>query len=102
MQDSVTVLVGSRAIVRTASSVLIKCFAHGNPTPTVKWYRDGNLLEYEKRYASYINGLLEIKSVTALDDGSYTCVAKNKFGSKKAVAHLVVVGEYSFKLAGPL
>ena len=81
--------------MRTASSVLIKCFAHGSPTPAVKWYRDGNLLDYEKRYASYINGLLEIKSVSALDDGSYTCVAKNKFGSRKATATLVVVGEYT-------
>ena len=79
--------------MRTDSSVLIQCFSHGIPTPTVKWYKDGNVVDYEKRYASYINGLLDIKVVSPLDDGSYTCVAKNKFGSRKATAQLVVVGK---------
>jgi len=91
MQYSVTVPVSSKAIVKTDSSVLIQCFSHGIPTPTVKWYKNGNVVDYEKRYASYINGLLDIKAVSPLDDGLYTCVAKNKFGSVKATAQLVVV-----------
>ena len=88
-----TIPVGGSAIVKTGSTVLLQCFTYGKPTPIVKWYRDGNLVEFEKRYASYIVGLLEIKSVSSLDDGSFTCSAKNKFGATKATAKLVVVGK---------
>lgn len=94
LEDTVTIPVGGRAVVKTTSSVILQCFAHGIPMPAVKWYRDGNAVEFNKRYMQYSNGLLEIKSVSSVDEGSFTCTAKNKFGAKKASAHLVVVGKF--------
>lgn len=91
-KDSVTIPVGGRAIVKTSSSVMLQCFSHGIPMPSVKWYRDGSPINFEKRYATFFNGLLEIKSVSAIDQGSFQCTAKNKFGVQKAAVQLIVVG----------
>ena len=94
-----TIPVGARSVVKTTTNVVLQCFAHGIPMPLVKWYKDGDLIDVDRRYTSVINGMLEIRSVTALDDGTFTCVAKNKFGTKKAKATLIVVGKSSLIVA---
>ena len=86
---------GGKAVVTTKASVVVQCFAHGIPMPLVKWYKDGYLVDSNTRYRSLINGLLDIRSVSAVDDGDFTCIAKNKFGIKKASMRLIVVGKTS-------
>lgn len=92
-EDAVTIPMGGKAVVTTKASVVVQCFAHGIPMPLVKWYKDGYLVDSTTRYRSLINGLLDIRSVSAVDDGVFMCVAKNKFGAKKASMRLTVVGK---------
>ena len=46
--------------------------------------------------------VLEIKNVTAADQGTYTCTIKNSSGSDSAAAELEIFGKfhYSLKLKG--
>ena len=92
-EEAVTIPMGGKAVVTTKASVVVQCFAHGIPMPHVKWYKDGYLVDSTTRYRSLINGLLDIRSVSAVDDGDFTCVAKNKFGVRKASMRLIVVGK---------
>uniref|UniRef100_A0A3Q0RZB7 Neural cell adhesion molecule 1a n=1 Tax=Amphilophus citrinellus TaxID=61819 RepID=A0A3Q0RZB7_AMPCI len=62
------------------SSALLACDADGFPEPTVTW---GSELPQEKLRASDKDGSeLVIKHVTKVDEGDYTCIAKNKAGEK--------------------
>lgn len=42
------------------------------------------------------NGTLKIANVTKRDAASYTCVAKNQFGTASTTGRLLITGEYLF------
>lgn len=46
------------------------------------------------RISLFANGTLKIANVTKRDGGSYTCVAKNQFGTASTTGKLVITGEY--------
>ncbi|XP_030602969.1 neural cell adhesion molecule 1a isoform X9 [Archocentrus centrarchus] len=65
------------------SSALLACDADGFPEPTVTWAYNNVVLETGDKYSLNEDGSeLVIKHVTKVDEGDYTCIAKNKAGEK--------------------
>uniref|UniRef100_A0A3P8VW09 Ig-like domain-containing protein n=1 Tax=Cynoglossus semilaevis TaxID=244447 RepID=A0A3P8VW09_CYNSE len=77
-----------------SSSVSFDCVVIGKPPPTVRWYKDGKLLEENDHYM--INEDLEgchqliITSVLPTDMGVYRCTAENSSGITATKAELRV------------
>ncbi|XP_036975129.1 neural cell adhesion molecule 1a isoform X7 [Acanthopagrus latus] len=65
------------------SSALLACDADGFPEPTVTWAHNNVVLETGDKYSLNEDGSeLVIKDVKKVDEGDYTCIAKNKAGEK--------------------
>ncbi|XP_071783034.2 neural cell adhesion molecule 1a [Centroberyx gerrardi] len=65
------------------SSAMLACDADGFPEPTVTWARNNVVLETDDKYSLNEDGSeLIIKDVKKVDEGDYTCIAKNKAGEK--------------------
>ena len=91
--DTVDVIVYIPATVSIATpflttvvgdSVDLQCVANGNPLPTVTWYKDQALV------AGQTEETLPISMVTLADEGVYTCMATNEYGSDSKEIQLVV------------
>ena len=75
---------------------LLSCTVLSEPPPTVKWYRDEDVVSDKRMQASYREDgtcLLEIKDVTYQDIGEYECVAKNLNGQASCMLYLDVAGK---------
>ncbi|XP_056254188.1 neural cell adhesion molecule 1a isoform X6 [Seriola aureovittata] len=71
------------ATADTGSSALLACDADGFPEPTVTWAHNNIVLESGDKYSLNEDGSeLVIKDVKKVDEGDYTCIAKNKAGEK--------------------
>ncbi|XP_037324021.1 neural cell adhesion molecule 1a isoform X4 [Pungitius pungitius] len=74
-----------------ASSALLACDADGFPEPTVTWAHNNVVLQTDDKYTLSDDGSeLLIKSVKKVDEGDYTCIAKNKAGEKSQEVSLNV------------
>ncbi|XP_056450193.1 neural cell adhesion molecule 1a isoform X1 [Gadus chalcogrammus] len=73
------------------TSAMLACDADGFPEPTVTWARNNVVLETDEKYSLNEDGSeLLIKDVTKVDEGDYTCMAKNKAGEKEEEVSLNV------------
>ncbi|KAM7397548.1 hypothetical protein PAMA_005719 [Pampus argenteus] len=71
------------ATADVGSSALLACDADGFPEPTVTWSHNSIVLETGDKYSLKEDGSeLVIKDVKKVDEGDYTCIAKNKAGEK--------------------
>ncbi|XP_030010027.1 neural cell adhesion molecule 1a isoform X18 [Sphaeramia orbicularis] len=71
------------ATADNGSSALLACDADGFPEPTVTWTHNNIVLESGDKYSLNEDGSeLVIKDVKKVDEGDYTCIAKNKAGEK--------------------
>ncbi|XP_066015609.1 fibroblast growth factor receptor-like 1 isoform X3 [Pocillopora verrucosa] len=70
--------------VPVGNSVKLDCSADGNPRPTVKWYKEGNL--FKERRSGHKLSLspwttwLSLKDLVPSDTGSYMCNVSNSYG----------------------
>ncbi|KAM3869454.1 neural cell adhesion molecule 1a [Diretmus argenteus] len=65
------------------STAMLACDADGFPEPIVTWARNNVVLETDDKYSLNEDGSeLIIKDVKKVDEGDYTCIAKNKAGDK--------------------
>ncbi|MEQ2271332.1 hypothetical protein XENORESO_002731 [Xenotaenia resolanae] len=72
-------------------SALLACDADGYPEPTVTWAHNNVVLETGDKYSLNEDGSeLVIKEVKKVDEGDYTCIAKNKAGEKSEEVSLNV------------
>uniref|UniRef100_A0A8C8GYX6 Neural cell adhesion molecule 1 n=1 Tax=Oncorhynchus tshawytscha TaxID=74940 RepID=A0A8C8GYX6_ONCTS len=72
-------------------SVMLACDADGFPEPTVTWARNIIVLESDDKYSLNDDGSeLIIKDVKKVDEGDYTCIARNKAGEKEEEVSLNV------------
>lgn len=79
------------ATADVGSSALLACDADGFPEPTVTWAHNNVVLETGDKYSLNGDGSeLEIKDVKKVDEGDYTCIAKNKAGEKSEEVSLNV------------
>ncbi|XP_037954600.1 protein sax-3 isoform X2 [Teleopsis dalmanni] len=72
------------------SVAMLPCRASGNPTPRVKWYRDGTTLQNGNRYTIVQGGSLRIDDLQVNDSGLYTCTASSESGETSWSATLTV------------
>nr|XP_043897779.1 neural cell adhesion molecule 1a isoform X13 [Solea senegalensis] len=74
-----------------SSFAVLACDADGFPEPTVTWAHNNVVLERGDKYTMKDDGSeLVIADVTKLDEGEYTCIAKNKAGEKSVEVSLNV------------
>ncbi|XP_029556030.1 neural cell adhesion molecule 1 isoform X14 [Salmo trutta] len=72
-------------------SAMLACDADGFPEPTVTWARNNIVLESDDKYSLNDDGSeLIIKDVKKVDEGDYTCIARNKAGEKEEEVSLNV------------
>ncbi|NWT65536.1 TITIN protein, partial [Prunella himalayana] len=71
------------------ASVCFQCLVTGFPRPSIRWYKDGVLLEGDRYCAQEEqNGLhsLTIENLVQSDSGQYKCVATNRAGAAETCA----------------
>lgn len=62
-------------------SAMLTCAVDGYPEPMVTWTRSKEVLEAGEKYSFNEDGSeMTIMDVSKLDEGDYTCIAKNKAG----------------------
>lgn len=65
----------------TGDSLRIRCRASGYPIHLITWERDGHQLPINHRQKVFPNGTLDIENLERpIDEGPYTCIAKNHHG----------------------
>ncbi|XP_034352201.1 fibroblast growth factor receptor 2 isoform X9 [Arvicanthis niloticus] len=81
--------------VPAANTVKFRCPAGGNPTPTMRWLKNGKEFKQEHRIGGYKvrnqHWSLIMESVVPSDKGNYTCLVENEYGSINHTYHLDVV-----------
>lgn len=58
----------------------LRCKAEGDPTPVIKWSKDGVRIQPSSKYIYHPDGSLTVKNIEATDHGSYQCEAINVNG----------------------
>ncbi|KAM3610982.1 uncharacterized protein V6R79_011806 [Siganus canaliculatus] len=79
----------SQTVVQSGSAML-DCPVHGDPSPILRWLRDGKPLLRSLRLQPLHNGSLVIYSITAADEGEYQCVAESEAGTAERTISLKV------------
>uniref|UniRef100_A0A8C4IV11 Hemicentin-2 n=1 Tax=Dicentrarchus labrax TaxID=13489 RepID=A0A8C4IV11_DICLA len=79
----------SQTVIQGGSAVL-DCPVHGDPSPVLRWLRDGKALLRSLRMQALHNGSLIIYSITAADEGEYQCVAESEAGTAERTITLKV------------
>ncbi|XP_020018367.1 fibroblast growth factor receptor 4 isoform X1 [Castor canadensis] len=71
--------------VPAGNTVKFRCPAAGNPTPTIRWLKDGQAFHGENRIGGirlrHQHWSLVMESVVPSDRGTYTCLVENSLGS---------------------
>ncbi|KAI2803059.1 Roundabout 1 [Blomia tropicalis] len=75
-------------VVKKQKPVTLSCKADGEPTPTIEWYKDNELVHKSPNYIFLANGDLFILKVTnqkkEKDTGIYHCMARNEHGKARS------------------
>lgn len=80
-------------VVDAGTTIVLKCQAEGEPTPTIEWSRQGRPLQGLDHLSTLSNGSLRISSAQKEDTAQYECVARNLLGSVLVRVMLTVRGE---------
>ncbi|NXE92336.1 MALT1 protein, partial [Menura novaehollandiae] len=85
--EPVIVLNPSEQWVQAGQALQLQCAAMGVPAPSYQWFRNGNLLEQQKRKKLWIT------HAKVSDSGTYLCCASNSHGEHWTNAVDVHIGE---------
>ncbi|XP_066570522.1 fibroblast growth factor receptor 1-A isoform X5 [Amia ocellicauda] len=81
--------------VPASKTVKFRCQASGNPTPTLKWFKNGKEFKRDQRIGGFKvrehMWTIIMESVVPSDKGNYTCLVENKYGSINHTYQLDVV-----------
>uniref|UniRef100_A0A7N8YPN7 Contactin-4-like n=1 Tax=Mastacembelus armatus TaxID=205130 RepID=A0A7N8YPN7_9TELE len=77
-------------VTQRGGEVVLECRPHASPRARISWLRGTELLKDSKRQTITVDGTLRITNVSQSDGGSYTCVARNRFGTSSSTGTLVV------------
>ncbi|KAM4702683.1 fibroblast growth factor receptor 2 isoform 2-T2 [Rhinophrynus dorsalis] len=87
--------------VPAANTVKLRCPAGGNPTPRMRWLKNGKEFKEEHRIGGFKirnqHWSLIMESVVPSDKGSYTCIVENEHGSINHTYHLDVIERSSHR-----
>ncbi|NXN26297.1 FGFR4 factor, partial [Nycticryphes semicollaris] len=71
--------------VPAGNTVKFRCPASGNPSPSIRWFKNGREFRGEHRIGGirlrHQHWSLVMESVVPSDRGNYTCLVENRFGS---------------------
>ncbi|XP_029915084.1 hemicentin-1 [Myripristis murdjan] len=76
--------------VTQGGTAMLDCPVHGDPSPVLRWLRDGRPLLRSLRLQTLHNGSLVIYSITAGDAGAYQCLAESEAGTAERTITLKV------------
>ncbi|XP_028261752.1 contactin-3 [Parambassis ranga] len=81
-----------RALVkaRSGSEVTLECKPQASPPAISLWKKGNDILQRNERITLLPNGTLKIANVTKRDAASYTCMAKNQFGTASTTGRLLI------------
>ena len=82
-------------MAKEKQNVTLHCKAAGFPPPIITWYKDGQMIEEERR--EFEKRKLEIKEIEFEDRGIYTCTAENLLGRVQLAVNVTVKGEELIK-----
>lgn len=77
---------------QSRDKVTITCQVSGFPVPSILWFKDDILMEFDKRI-SVVEGSLVIRDAQMSDAGEYECNAWNIVGQSKATVKLLYTGK---------
>ncbi|XP_010876451.1 fibroblast growth factor receptor 1b [Esox lucius] len=81
--------------VPASKTVKFRCQATGNPTPTLRWFKNGKEFRRDQRIGGFKlrdhMWTIIMESVVPSDKGNYTCLVSNKHGSLTHTYQLDVV-----------
>ncbi|XP_066527171.1 contactin-3 [Hoplias malabaricus] len=86
---------------KAGSTVSMACKPQAYPTAISTWRKGNELLQSTERISLLPDGTLRIINVTKTDGGSYTCLARNQFGTASTTARLLVTDPTQI-IQGPL
>ncbi|KAM7402590.1 hypothetical protein PAMP_017814 [Pampus punctatissimus] len=75
---------------RSGSEVTLECKPQASPPAISLWKKGNEILQRTERITLFPNGTLKIANVTRRDAASYTCVAKNQFGTASTTGRLLI------------
>uniref|UniRef100_A0AAX7V602 Contactin 3b n=1 Tax=Astatotilapia calliptera TaxID=8154 RepID=A0AAX7V602_ASTCA len=90
--SSAQLMVPLRALLkaRSGSEVTLECKPQASPPAISLWKKGNEILQRTERIALLPDGTLKIANVTKRDAASYTCIAKNRFGTASTTGRLIV------------
>jgi hypothetical protein len=74
----------------------ILCDPEAAPRPKFQWKKDGNVIGSGGHRRIYPSGTLVISPTSRDDEGVYTCVATNPYGTDESKSRLIVLQELRF------
>ena len=77
----------SSKTVKLDDRIALSCTATGNPTPNIRWYKDGKVFEGPQA----VGNEFVIPEATPHDRGFYQCEAFSSFGSPSRSAEAVIL-----------
>ncbi|KAI1904979.1 hypothetical protein AGOR_G00011240 [Albula goreensis] len=81
--------------VPASKTVRFRCQANGNPTPTLRWFKNGKEFKKDQRIGGFKvrehMWTIVMDSVVPSDKGNYTCLVENQYGSISHTYQLDVV-----------
>ncbi|XP_062319735.1 contactin-3 [Osmerus eperlanus] len=75
---------------RSGSEVTLECKPQASPPAISLWKKGNDILQKTERITLLPNGTLKIANVSRKDAGSYTCIAKNQFGTASTTGRLLI------------
>ncbi|XP_056129297.1 contactin-3 [Lampris incognitus] len=75
---------------RSGSNVILECKPQASPPAISLWKKGNEILQRTERITMLPNGTLKIVNVTRWDAASYTCIAKNQFGTASTTGRLLI------------
>ncbi|XP_030634255.1 contactin-4 [Chanos chanos] len=77
-------------LIQRGGEVMIECRPHASPRASFTWRKGNEILKDNKRWSISEDGTLRITNISKSDEGRYTCVARNPFGTSSSSGTLVV------------
>ena len=72
----------------------IKCQPDAAPTPEITWLQNGQVITNDDRRSVSLDGTLRVSQMTAADQGTYTCKARNQNGESQASTYVSVFSKF--------
>ena len=84
---------GAVAAVVRGATLHIKCAVEGTPKPQITW--EVSTSSQEQRHTVLDDGTLVVPSAELEDEGNYTCIANNSYGTLRRTTSVSILGKFN-------